>query len=223
MEQTHFQYFVEELNKTMLLKYKTIENLYESQYGYPELDPVRGEICRCLVCGLNQAAITLTNHLLEKSLKHFLIIKYSKEHKTENTKIENAFNKKGIDFYNQKKCDLEFSINQACSQGLITKEHKKLLIKFKNRFRNPYSHANTNDIFKEIPVKGKGISLIEGETDEDLLKRIFDDNTEYLMPAKYMLPAQGLLQAMIAERDSIPYFVEVDKIIRSMMSNIKGK
>jgi hypothetical protein len=213
MDMTRLEQFVEELNKTMFSKYQIIKDVFETEYGYPELDPIRNEICKCIICNLNQAAITLTNHLLEKSLKHFLIVKYSKENKREDTKIDDVF-KDGIDRFDT--CDLEKSINMACTQGLITKEQKKLLKKFKDDFRNPYSHASAKEIFKDMPIKGKSISLIEGESGEVLLKRIFDDSTEYLMPAKYLLPAQGIVQYCIAQRDSVPYFVQVDNIIRNI-------
>jgi len=55
--------------------YPSIRKAYQNHYDWPELDPLRHEICICITFGLCQAAITLTNHLLESLLKLALIIK----------------------------------------------------------------------------------------------------------------------------------------------------
>jgi len=48
----------------------------------PELDVIRHEVCLCLIFHLNQAAIALTNHLLESFLKYSLIfLDYKKQSK----------------------------------------------------------------------------------------------------------------------------------------------
>ena len=43
--------------------------------NFVELDSLRNEICYCLIIGINQASIALTNHLMEKFLLHSLIYK----------------------------------------------------------------------------------------------------------------------------------------------------
>ena len=56
----------------MLKNYPQVITAFKTCYNLPELDPVRHEISLCLIFGLYQAAITLTNHLLESMLKYGL-------------------------------------------------------------------------------------------------------------------------------------------------------
>ena len=49
--------------------YPSIREIYNSHYDLPDMDPLRHEICICIMFGLCQSAITLTNHLLESLLK----------------------------------------------------------------------------------------------------------------------------------------------------------
>lgn len=210
--------FVNELNSCIGDNYEVIRNVFNKEYGYPEFDPLRDEICKCVLCDLHQAAITLTNHLLESSLKKCLAMKHSISIKQNDIKIEDAF-KEGITKFDQ--LDLDDTINRACTQGLITKEQKTLLKKFKDEFRNPYSHATTSEIFKDTTVKGKTISLNEGESPENLLKRIFDNDSDEVLAVKDLLPIQGLVQVMISKQISVPYFTEVDRIIREMLIKLK--
>lgn len=61
--------FIKELNANISNNYQTVEYAFENDYKWPEVDPVQNEICKCIICGFRQAAITLTNHLLEYVLK----------------------------------------------------------------------------------------------------------------------------------------------------------
>jgi hypothetical protein len=61
--------FVDELNDKFGKNLTKIETQFNNEYGWPEFDPLRDEIAKCLICDLCQAAITLTNHLLENFLK----------------------------------------------------------------------------------------------------------------------------------------------------------
>jgi hypothetical protein len=221
MENTsRIQQFIAELNSKMPLYYNAINDAFNTEFGYPALDPVRDEICKCIICGLPQATITLTNHLLEKSLKFCLGVKYSSNNKKEGTKLENIF-QEGIEKFDRN--NLEQTINHATSKGLITKEQKKQLIQFKKTFRNPYSHANT-DIFKDISVMGKCVTTKDLEDGlENFLEKCFDSSSDIEMTFKNLPFAQGIFQKKIAQEDCIPYFMKVDEIIRSMLSNLKNK
>ncbi|MDR2938520.1 MAG: hypothetical protein LBU92_06260, partial [Prevotellaceae bacterium] len=111
-------------------------------------------------------------------------------------------------------------INQACSQGLITKSQKKELKQFKDTFRNPYSHANT-DIFKDVGVKGKSITTNDLDNGvEKFFEKIFEKTSDREIPLKNLLPAQGIAQVTIALENSVPYFKRVDEIIRMMLTKI---
>lgn len=212
--------FVKDLKDQINSNYDIIKGIFNQEYGYPELDPLRDEICKCIICGFNQAAITLTNHLLESSLKKCLAMRFSIENKKENVELEDAF-KGGIDEYDDKL--LEDTINRACSQGLITKEQKIVFKKFKDDFRNPYSHASTNKIFKDLKVKGSVVVMSEREKEnpEEFIKRLFQTETEEYLTIKDILPIQGMAQVIVAKESIIPYFSQVDETIREMLKKLK--
>jgi len=118
------------------------------------------------------------------------------------------------------RCDLNNTINKAYSNGLITEGQKKQLDGFRRDYRNPYSHAESAKIFGDSKVKGKPISLKDGENSNTLLTRIFEPMTTEL-PVKDFLPIQGIAQVILAKEISIPYFSEVDKIIRNMLTKLR--
>ncbi len=49
--------------------YPQVRDAFQTPYGWPELDTLREEVCIALTFGLHQAALTLTNHMLESFLK----------------------------------------------------------------------------------------------------------------------------------------------------------
>ena len=61
----------------MQKQYPAVRDAYQTHYNWPELDSLRHEISLCITLGLFQAAITLTNHLLESLLKYALIIHHA--------------------------------------------------------------------------------------------------------------------------------------------------
>ena len=142
---------------------------------------------------------------------------YSIANKQTDTTIENAF-KKGTEQFD--KLELDDTINRACTQGLITKEQKKMLKKFKDDFRNPYSHAEATKIFKDTTVKGKSISLMKDEEPENFSERIFDNSTDNQLNVIDILPVHGIIQVIIAKQISVQYFKKVDEIIREMLLKI---
>ncbi len=215
---SRIEQFVNELNLCLTPNYEVINEVFNFEYGYPALDPIRDEICKCIICGLYQSTITLTNHLLEKSLKFCLAIRYSRENRKENAKIEDVFTE-GIEKYDN--LNLDDTINRACRQGLITKEEKSELKNFKDTFRNPYSHANT-DIYKNISIKGKVVTTRDLENGlEPFLIKCFDGKSDRIMPLKNLPFAQGIFQVEIAKKDCVPYFKRVDEIIRNMLQKLK--
>lgn len=212
--------FISDLNSCINPNYEIINKIFNSEYGYPLLDPVRDEICKCFICGLYQSTITLTNHLLEKSLKFCLGIKYSIENKSNEIELQDAFID-GIDKYD--KVELDQTINAACTQGLITKEQKKELKDFKDKFRNPYSHANKK-IFSGKTIKGKVLSTQDLEPGiVHFLKTCFDPSLDKEIPLENLPFAQGICQVEIAKEDCYPYFMKVDEIIRYMLQKINGQ
>ncbi len=211
------QSFVSDLNECLSPNYEIVQSIFNNEYGFPALDPLRDEICKCFICGLYQSTMTLTNHLLEKSLKFCLASKHTFETKKKDSDIRNAF-KEGIDKYDDSM--LEQTINAACTQGLITKIQKKELKEFRHKFRNPYSHA-FNNIFEGKKVSGKVVSTADLENGLDnFFKHCFDKSTDEEFELENLPFAQGIMQIKIAKEDSYPYFKRVDEIIRDMLEKM---
>ena len=76
-------YHLEQFNA----RYIRVRDVYKNDYGLPELMFIKSQICKCITFGLHVAAMTLTNHLLEKSIKLFLI--YSDNLKNKDKRVIN--------------------------------------------------------------------------------------------------------------------------------------
>ena len=121
---------LEERQRLMLQNYLLVREFYRTEYNFPELDPVRNEVALCLVFGLPQAAITLTNHLLESLLKFALIYDHAIKHQQPNTQPAPKASIRALrdwlrpakELYMDK--DLSFTIDRACSLGLILKNRR---------------------------------------------------------------------------------------------------
>lgn len=219
-EKRRLQQFIGELNSCIAPNYEAIDEIFNTEYGYPALDPVRDEICKCFICGQYQSTITLTNHLLEKSLKFCLGIKYTLENRKEGVEFHEMFID-GINKYDN--LNLDDTINRACTQNLISKDQKRTLKDFKDTFRNPYSHANT-EIFKNKTISGKMVSVADLEVGlHSFFEKCFDRETDVEIPIKNLPLAQGISQVLIAKDDCLPYFSEVDSIIRDMLLKVTKK
>ena len=193
--------------------YTKIRYRIYNTYQWPELDPIRNEICLCLMFGLSQASITLTNHLMESVLKYVLIEKHSKdETPPRKGKAITDFVRKFADalgIYDNS--DLNKNINKSCSLGLITKEQKKLLHKFRINYRNAYSHSEKGKTFGNRTVPMQALKIEDG-------KIVMDEQSQPKI-AK-MLVGQGLIQAKIAEKEGPDYFIEVDNIVRHIRDKL---
>lgn len=193
------------------LKQKIEENLpkigyqFLNHYDWPEFDPLREEITRCLLCDYCQAAITLTNHLLENFLKTMLI--YKDESEIDITKDMRTAFKAGIEKYNH--LHLNETIGKAKKFNLISKEEGKTLNKFRDDFRNAYSHANKKKIFKDMKIPTQRVSL-----NKNLKYDVGEQRTSDLSE---LLFAQGISQAIISKTSAFHYFINVDHIIRNTL------
>lgn len=219
MIKNNLELFFDGLKICSIRNYDKIQDIFNHEYGYPEFDPLRDEICKCIICDLHQAAITLTNHLLESALKKCLVIKFTQTNEHDWNSLEEAF-KKGISKFD--KLNLDKTIDHAFDYGLISINQKDILRKFKKEFRNPYSHAETEGIFKDTFVNGKILSFNKIDSFDSFLESAFDTRTDKLLDVRYLLPMQGLIQVFVAEKNSISYFSEVDKIIRDMITQIRS-
>lgn len=200
---------VESIVSNIHTNYNTVADALENEYDFIPLDSVRYEICLCIMCGLNQASITLTNHLLESSLKKFLILHDSIVRIAIPSEISLVF-AKATETYSGK--SLNDIIEDAYECGLIDNSERELLHDFRKVYRNPYSHANSKQIFSNRPFPLRVLHVDEIESVDDFYKIFESPNTE-VNPQNF-LPLQGILQVLKAENCSKEYFLKVDEIIR---------
>ncbi len=199
--------------------YPDIRDAYQNHYDWPELDPLRHEICICITFGLCQAAITLTNHLLESLLKYALIIKCGDKVKQSKEDIKNRVITALIDKY--KNCiekyndqSLNTTINFARKEGLISKEQKKRLHNYREIFRNAYSHADKIKTFGKSTIPVTGIKL----EDNKLVK---DEVSE--PEIAFFLIGQGIVQFEKAQKTATPYFLYIDGLVREIRGKLFSK
>lgn len=202
--------FIKELENNIQENIPKVQNQFLIDYGWSEFDPLREEISRCLICDFCQAAITLTNHLLENFLKTMLI--YNDKSCIDKTQdIRKSFNA-GIEKYNDK--NLIETIGYAKRLGIISKEDSQILIKYKDDFRNAYSHADKKKIFKDLKLPTQEISL-----NKDLEYEIRASENSNLFE---LLFAHGFAQALLSKKTAFEYFIKVDEIIRSSLKKFEN-
>lgn len=191
-----------------LHRYRLVEPILQTEFYQPEFDILRNEIGRCFVTASYQACITLTNHLLERYCK-ILLVYTETEFKT----IDNVPDlETGFDKANQKYMDKMFSETlKACrSKGLISKDDKKLFDKYREIFRNGYSHADPNKILGNAKG-GFFFGSFDGKT-----KSEFKELTYSKIPM-----FQGLAIETHSKNNALPYFIEVENLIRKSIHNIQ--
>jgi hypothetical protein len=184
--------------------YSKINFQYYNPYNINVLDPIRIEICKCISIGCFQAAITLTNFLFETSLKTSLVYRDLIPKKLTGKAYNENFSL-AMDLYDHK--HLYETIELAFNKNLLKEDQKQELENYKNKFRNPYSHAQKRKIFKgEKTEIGEVKKNEEGYFIEDYE---VDRSDEFLF--------QGLFQSHKAETEAIPYFKAIDRIIRQII------
>lgn len=198
--------FVDELNDKFGKNLTKIERQFNNEYGWPEFDPLRDEISKCLICDLCQAAITLTNHLLENFLKTMLVYNDSIQNNHKTNQLDLLTFRPSVDKYDGK--DLAVTLGQAKRKGLISKDQWTLLDQYRNDFRNAYSHAEKKKIFKDTRVDAKFVRIENNQMDlSDSVKTLLID-----------LPfGQGIAQVILSKELAFDYFISVDKIIRDVL------
>ncbi len=197
-----------------LKNYISIRKIYKNEYGWPELDPIRYELCLCIIYGHFQAALTLTNHLVEALLKYSLIYAtfIMKKDKRKGKDIVLSLvedMEQGIQQYDDE--TMYNNINTAFKLGLINKTQKNRLHQIRENIRNPYSHADKSKMYGDsiVPVQGIEIKDSGISGDEESVQKI-----------KSLPFLQGIAQVMQAKEYAIPYFKEIDILARSILKNV---
>lgn len=204
--------------KYMQVYYPAVRDAYQNHYDWPNLDTLRDEISVCVMLGLFQAAITLTNHFMESLLKNALITKESKVKAPDDAVVKGQVIDSLVNHFadaikKYDNADLSNNINQACSLGLITKKQKKQLHAFRKQFRNAYGHSDKNKTFGDLTVPMKGIQL-----ENDMLR--LDQEAKPFVAA---LPiGQSIIQAMQAKAYAPDYFLYMDNLTRQIRVKLFG-
>lgn len=197
--------------KAFSSRFRLVEFEYSTPYDWPEMDTLRHEICGCISFGLNQAAITLTNHLLESLLKYSLAYHHSLNHskplESENDLVELMvkFTEEGLKKYGKAK--LSQNINEANKLGLINDEESELLHSFRKKFRNPFGHSDKEDTFGDLSVPVSVATL----QDSKLISQ-----PKVVVKIEKMPIFHGLAQVQLAEIDAPEYFRKMDRLVRKV-------
>lgn len=201
----------------MLRNYPYLRDSYRQEYGLPEIDPIRYEVALCLIFGLYQATIALSNHLLESLLKYALIYHHALQHKKPEEdicgraiiEVLHDWLAEGKSRYADK--NLYDTINQACKVGLISKEQKDKLHQIREAYRNAYGHADKEKLFGNETTP---IAAVRFEGDQMVHEPTVDARM-----ADFLI-GQGVFQAAYAEQDARPYFLYVDGLARQIISKL---
>ncbi|MEK0337195.1 MAG: hypothetical protein QQN41_07165 [Nitrosopumilus sp.] len=194
-------------------KYLSLRHVYTNHYDFPELDPLRHEIALALMFGLNQAAITLTNHLLESALKNFLIAFHSKDSNcyAGQTGVQGFIDATKPARQKYGSMNLYNTIEESFKAKLINENNKQLLHRFREYMRNAYGHADKKKTFRGTQTTVQGMTI-----DKDRIKT----EKPIDIVIEDLLVGQGIFQAVMAENDAPMYFLEIDRIIRILMEKV---
>ncbi|MCB0508950.1 MAG: hypothetical protein KDD21_11690, partial [Bacteroidetes bacterium] len=154
-----------------------------------------------------QAAVTLTNHLLEKSLKAVLIFNEpNNQNYTDISQIENHFENMNNLHGNK----LLYETITACqAKKLISDEQAEKLNEYRQNLRNAFSHADSNKTFGETKkIVGIFNPFVHNEIQS---KEVKVANFPFL---------QDTTQKQIADKECVTYFKYVDSVIKSITPNL---
>lgn len=118
-------------------------------YVYPELGTLIFEINKCLILEFNNAAITLTNHILERVLKLALIHNETGIGPIPTELWDSIYSEPNRKYSS---INLGNSIEKCKKVGLITDTEKDILFNtIRNIMRNGFSHSDPTLILDSLP------------------------------------------------------------------------
>jgi len=214
---------LDELKEMKILKidvnaYNAIRDVYNSDYGLNELSNLKRRIEYCIIYGEYLPAMLTINYLLEYFCKISLIYDYVRKNKKENITINShpfaptEELEVPTDLYDEK--NLQNNIEKMKKENLINEEEFEKLIFFKEKFRNTLSHANRKKLYGNAEI------LIEAITVED--SQLVSKGTKF--EKLYLLPfADFMILKKFVDGNCVDYFLELDKIIKSVVLKIIPK
>jgi hypothetical protein len=166
----------------------------------PEIDIPRMEACNCYVIGASTACVTMTNHLLERYCKELLIqVEFGPPFMRINFQSGETSSPDLSVYFNK---DLSQTLATCKAKGLLSKETWKILDKYRDIFRNGFSHYDPAKVLKAHNYR---ISMIK-MSGEPMEEREFN---------LHEIPHVGLAIDAFAERNVWIYLVTVENFIRS--------
>ena len=211
---------IERVNSDLPRNYSKIRTAYVRKYDLSDLDPLRDEICLCITFGLNQAAITLTNHMLECLVKSALIHSEARRQSGNHEVPDTPTPQSMIDYLAEAKKkyannSLENNINAACTQGRISKEEKRQLKGFRDRFRDAFGHADPDKTFgdSEVSVQAMKLGAAEEEGGVSVGPRESVQIADFLM-------TRGIHQVELARFYSADYFLNIDDLVHKIFDKV---
>jgi hypothetical protein len=181
-------------------RFEIIQPVISERLLLDEIDNPRMEICSCFVIGAYTACITLTNHLLERYCKELLLVHDHGNEFMRSYKMENNLPVESLSAYLKK--DLSTILRACKSKGLLSKDEWKILDKYRDIFRNGYSHYDPPKILQGATFTVSTIGL-NGELGANENVKIEE------------MPHVGISIDDFARWNAWEYFIRVENFIRS--------
>ena len=151
---------------------------YNKLSGLKPLWFVINEICDCLIMNKQCAAMTLTNHLLESSLKLSLILWKAYENPHDNSKDFETMYKKEVKMYIGKK--MGENLKYAIEENMINNDEFKDLSDLMLEYRDHIDHASNNKYIRESRTIIATYDFSTKETTENLNATVIGNPLLYL-------------------------------------------
>ncbi|HEY7319736.1 MAG TPA: hypothetical protein VIE89_19375 [Candidatus Binatia bacterium] len=107
--------------------------------------------------------------------------------------------------------DLSFTIDRACSFGLITKAQKKRLHQIRQDFRNAFSHADKDKTFRDVITKVTAAHVEDGTIATEQPEQV---------PIADLLIGQGFFQVTHTRKNAVQYFLYIDRLARDIRAKV---
>ena len=214
--------FKKKVNKlrsnSSIRNFSATKDINSISYNLGCIEFVKYRICECLIMNFNLAAMTLTNHYLEKSLKILLI--YHDSHKYEVTYEDPSSLNRSLqiptkEFDNK---DLYKIIEFLFDRKLISQEEKDALDEMRHKYRNALSHSDRRKLYGEATNEWTYITGKEGA--EDLVNNNIDNYPKEEL-SNYNVPmADFLFIKQLSDNEALDYFLRLDTIVVNIIKKV---
>ncbi|WP_374445346.1 hypothetical protein [Epilithonimonas sp.] len=194
------------------------EYFKDNLYHFSALTSLRNEILQCLLLKLYQSSIFATNHFLERMIKLALINKHTINLNYSNLNLYNEKTKEAIILYDN--LNLNESLKLAKQENLINDRELENLKDFKNKIRNPYSHAEIKKIIDKAPQNFKGYMFNIDEIKESLKKGETIEIREKKEITKFSSSISQFYQEKFSVAIAEYYFKEVYEILKNIENRL---